>query len=343
MSCYHPNRLFKVNVQDGKCRVKVLPYDYKWIDERGVAHKGDMPKGENGNDVSFLIPCGKCIGCRKDQSKEWSSRLIMEMLYHDSSYFVTLTYDNDHVHKVLDPETNCPNGFMTLDKRDCQLFMKLLRKKRPNDTLKFYLAGEYGPRTLRPHYHMIIFGLHLNDWHLVPCGKSETGNQYFVCPEIEEVWNRGFVSVEPANEYTCKYVANYVTKKLGNKPNKVYTDQGMEPPFSLSSRRPGIGFQFAQDNKDKILNYDTIQISLESGSYSCKVPRYLKKKVFESGSGSAASEYFMDLADHRFLVANKKGDDKIDFLESLSDKDYLSSLSDMEKLSHERTGKRDKI
>ena len=67
-----------------------------------------------------------------------------------SAYFVTLTYDNNHV-----PISE--HGFPTLCKRDFQLFMKRLRFNT-GVKIKYYVAGEYGSTNHRPHYHAVIFG-----------------------------------------------------------------------------------------------------------------------------------------------------------------------------------------
>jgi hypothetical protein len=65
--------------------------------------------------------------------------------------FLTLTYDTAHV-----PITE--KGYMTLCKSDVQLFLKRLRKSLPESKIKYYAVGEYGGKTMRPHYHLILFG-----------------------------------------------------------------------------------------------------------------------------------------------------------------------------------------
>ena len=328
MSCYHPMHLYKVGIDiDGKQRVKVISGDYLGLDEFGYPTKLE----EFVADEGITIPCGHCIGCRQDQSKEWASRLMMEMIYHDSSYFVTLTYNEDNVPIAYDENTGCVSGLFTLDKRDPQLFMKRLRKACPNDKIRFYLAGEYGENTGRPHYHAILFGLHLND--LKPFGRSETGNQYFISGFLDRVWNKGFVSVEPANYATCKYVASYVTKKIGIHPNKVYEDQFMVPPFSLSSRKPGIGYQY-YDEHPEILDTGKIILGTANGSYEFMLPRYFKKKFSEQDP----DRYDEMVLRHQRAAADRK--EMILDNTSVSYKDYLSML---EKRHEDRVKRRDKI
>lgn len=99
------------------------------------------------------VPCGKCPNCVKRRVSQWSFRLMQEEKVSSSAYFLTLTYDTSRV-----PLTK--NGFMSLDKRDVQLFFKRLRKVNI-EKLRYYLVGEYGGRTMRPHYHVILFNADL--------------------------------------------------------------------------------------------------------------------------------------------------------------------------------------
>ena len=71
--------------------------------------------GRPGDVTEFIeIPCGKCSGCRLQRSREWANRCMLELEYHKSSYFVTLTYDEAHVpiHYYPDPVTGeVPLGY----------------------------------------------------------------------------------------------------------------------------------------------------------------------------------------------------------------------------------------
>lgn len=102
--------------------------------------KGDIP-----------VPCGKCPPCLKRRASGWSFRLMQEDKKAQSSQFITLTYDTQNV-----PITK--KGFMSLCKRDVQLFFKRLRKANKSGTkIRYYIVGEYGGKTYRPHYHIILF------------------------------------------------------------------------------------------------------------------------------------------------------------------------------------------
>lgn len=85
-------------------------------------------------DMLIKIPCGKCVGCRLEYSRQWANRCMLELQYHDSAYFCTFTYDDDHVPRTYypDPETGEAFPAMTLQKRDFQLLMKRIRKHFPD-------------------------------------------------------------------------------------------------------------------------------------------------------------------------------------------------------------------
>lgn len=295
MSCYEPLHGFIIGLTDEK-KNKLLVTSGK---VKAITRKKEPLYYEVSGDETdvqrpaFELPCGHCLGCREDQSREWSNRLLMESMYHDSVYFVTLTYDDDHIPIVeqLDEDTGEYFIHSTLRKRDIQLFIKRLRRACPNDSIRYYVAGEYGETTDRAHYHAIIYGLHLFD--LQPCGRSETGNQYFTSETLSNIWRNGFVSVEPANEFTYKYVASYVTKKLGLHSNEAYEEKGLQPPFSLQSLKPGIGYQYLVDHKGDIAYYDRIVLGNSNGSYQFVPPRYWYKKLEDwSYAGDGAYEEY---------------------------------------------------
>ena len=47
--------------------------------------------------LAIHIPCGRCLGCKADQSLMWSIRCYHESQLHDQCSFITLTYDDAHL------------------------------------------------------------------------------------------------------------------------------------------------------------------------------------------------------------------------------------------------------
>lgn len=310
MACFHPKKGFPVGLtKNARVKLRITPFEIDGIDSNGVPFSG-VGSDELSCTSYYEIPCGKCIGCRSDQAREWSNRLIMEMKYHDSAYFITLTYSEEFLNRVnyVDNMTGeLKNDRGTLDKRDVQLFVKRLRKHRPEDSIRYYICGEYGPQTDRPHYHGILFGLHLQDWVLEPSGRSETGQQYYTCRELERIWGNGFVSIEPANEFTCKYVCQYVTKKIGAKPNAVYEAKGQVPPFALQSRRPGLGRQYYEEFGNELMQTEATFIPTSNGSVRLTPPRYFRKLYKEDEPEKAEK-----IAEKHLIVIADQDDAKSD-------------------------------
>lgn len=265
MSCYHPNNAVILGVDaDGKKKLRFLGQD--------VSATLLYP----GKEV-IQVPCGQCIGCRIDRSRQWANRCLLELEYHDSAYFVTLTYDDEHVPKsyYADPATGEAHTSLTLCKRDFQLWMKRLRKKFSDDKIRFFACGEYGGETKRPHYHAIIFGLHLDD-----CIKYKTvkeGDSYYTyynSVSIQSTWPNGFVVVGEVTWESCAYVARYVTKKLTGPQASFYKTFNLEPEFSDMSRRPGIARQYFDDHGKEIYDHAYINVTTPKGGKKFRPPRY---------------------------------------------------------------------
>lgn len=258
------------------------------------------PQRYSSDIEEIRIPCGQCLGCRLDYSKTWADRCMLELQYHDSAYFITLTYNEEHVPKSMssDPATGeAGSPTMTLYKRDFQLFIKRLRKRFPNDNIRYFACGEYGEKFFRPHYHAIIYGLHLDDLEI--SGKSPAGYQYYESKKLSSCWvdspNRypkddwnytflkdadpeqlqlGFVSVGDVTWETCAYTARYILKKQKGVYADFYTYGGIIPEFTLMSRKPGIARRYFDDNKEKIYGYDYVSISTEQGGRRVYPSRY---------------------------------------------------------------------
>ncbi len=121
---------------------------------------------------SIQLPCGQCIGCRLERSRQWAIRCVHEAELHEENCFITLTFSPENINK---------KG--TLIKADFQKFMKRLRKKYIGKVIRYMHCGEYGEIGNRPHHHACIFGLDFKDkiyWKNSESGKriytSETLN-----------------------------------------------------------------------------------------------------------------------------------------------------------------------
>lgn len=247
---------------------------------------GSYDERLKSNDPRYLyqpIPCGQCIACRLNKSREWAARMVLEAQNYSENYLVTLTYDDDHVPITYypAPETGEAVPALTLQKKDIQDFMKRLRisserKGRvecATTGIRFYAAGEYGDLKHRPHYHLCIFGLRLSD-DLKNPSKTQTGFPQYESPFLESVWKFGRLRVSFFSFDTAAYVARYVLKKRTGQDAEFYDAFNLQPEFSLMSRRPGLGRSYYDEHKESIYRFDRISLPVSDGFKEVRPPSY---------------------------------------------------------------------
>lgn len=149
------------------------------------------------------VPCGQCIGCRLERSRQWAIRLTHEASLWPQNCFITLTYSPEHIPKDK-----------SLNKKHFQDFMKRLRKKYCKDgkKIRFFHCGEYGEKYGRPHYHAILFNHHFEDAELFK--KTKSGSIIYRSDDLENLWPFGYSSIGDVTFESTAYVARYVLKKV---------------------------------------------------------------------------------------------------------------------------------
>lgn len=224
-----------------------------------------------------LVPCGKCPKCAKRRTSAWSFRLVQEDKVSDSSWFITLTYDTKHV-----PITR--NGFLSLDKRELQLFFKRLRKHHEDDPvwkkpIKYYAVGEYGSETRRPHYHVILFNANVDyiekAWSLFVKGSISVSRPSGVSLPIGAV-HYGSVS-EASVGYTLKYICKPAWRPM-------HRNDDREPQFSLMSK--GLGAAYVTPNMVR-WHHDVLEERMHCVLLDGKkvtMPRYFKNRIYDDVS-----------------------------------------------------------
>lgn len=282
MPCFHPLKAFKigVNPDTGKDILKITPYAVDHIeychDRWEMSEWHDMSQRASKVVRDFKeIPCGTCQGCCIDKSREWANRMMLELQDHDSAYFITLTYDELHVSETFypDPDTGEALPAMTLRPRDAQLWLKRLRKAFPDDHIRYFLCGEYGTNTHRPHYHAIVFGLHLDDLVLI----SNASDSYYRSAALEKTWTFGYSLVGQVTWSSCAYVARYVTKKLYGKEKEFYEIHNLCPEFTRMSRKPGLAFRYYEENPECVRK-PYLYLSTEEKGIKFTPPKAFLKK-----------------------------------------------------------------
>ena len=154
------------------------------------------------------VPCGKCVLCRDKKSREWSFRATCENVFSESiPLFLTLTYNNENLPK---------HGVF---KEEVQLFLKRLRisldRLHYKHNLRYFACAEYGSKSKRPHYHMLI-------WNFPREGSFR--NIWNVTHFIEKCWSKitgydgkkpvyspfGYVYTLPCDKGAIGYVMKYI-------------------------------------------------------------------------------------------------------------------------------------
>lgn len=262
MTCYHPIRALIVGETDsGKKKLRFVSKDY---DNK---FKGKPIWEET------LLPCGKCIGCTVERSRQWANRMMLELKYHDRACFITLTYNDDNLPLSHYVDSNGEEKIShTLVKRDMQLFMKRLRKRYQPKEIRFFGCGEYGGKTHRPHYHLILFGVDFSEKRYVY--EVRDGYINYRSPILEELWPFGFSMICDVNWNTCAYVSRYCTKKKYGKQNIYYQTFNIEPEFNLMSRRPGIGAKYFEEHGEEVYINQEIFLQNNKGGFKTRPPTY---------------------------------------------------------------------
>lgn len=159
-------------------------------------------------------PCGNCRYCRVQAQKVWGCRILLESYFYSHSIFGTLTYDDENVPLA--------DGVQILHKPDVTEFIEKLRyRTRHIRPLRYFIVGEYGSETWRPHYHFIFFGLDVS-----------------VEPLIQDSWGKGFHQLAELNFDRALYTAQYCLKKMTRPDDEKL--KGRPPEFSRMSKAIGL-------------------------------------------------------------------------------------------------------
>lgn len=259
------------------------------------------------------IPCGKCEQCLKSNSRGWALRILKEAEKSDLNWFITLTYDDDHL----------PHDHM-LQKDAISKFNKALKvylqRLGLDSTFRFYGVGEYGSQFGRPHYHVIYFNLPIPDMHFEYV--DDNGNLIWSSKLLEKIWANGFVVIGQVDVGSACYVARYCDKKkrLTAKEKKELSDKGIVPEFSIMSRRPGIGADFLDTVVDNVVS-QVYNINVKGNTFG--IPLYYSKKMkellppealelYESRSKQSVFNHLCkDLLEHENLTSFYEGSNSL--------------------------------
>jgi len=194
--------------------------------DRAIVFK--RPKVESADMFPLKLPCGQCVGCRLERSRQWAVRCMHEASLYERNCFITLTYDDAH-----SPDDG------GLVQADFQKFMKRLRKDANRSGIRYFHCGEYGDRYGRPHYHACLFDYDFDD--KVHFRTTPRGDVLYRSPVLERLWPYGHSMIGSVTFESAAYVARYVMKKVtGKAADEHYVDKSTgvlrEPEYVTMSR-----------------------------------------------------------------------------------------------------------
>ena len=224
----------------------------------------------------FFVPCGQCMGCKLERSRQWAIRCMHESSLHERNCFITLTYNDAHL-----PD------FKNLEYSQFQLFMKRLRKKFDGKKIRFFMCGEYGDRKDRPHFHACLFGHDFDDKILYK--QTAAGPNLYTSKTLDALWSDkkgviGFTTIGDVTFESAAYVARYIIKKGNGKNSSLdYQEIDVETgelfqktkEFNRMSLKPGVGSDFYKKWKSDMFPLDVCVVN----GVATKPPQYYFKKL----------------------------------------------------------------
>ena len=235
---------------------------------------------ENYRQAATPHPCGRCLPCRVNKKRVWVTRNLLEAMCYDHNTFTTLTYSDENL-----PEE--------LKRKHLTEYIKKLRRIRRIPT-RYFGVGEYGTKSGRPHYHLLLFGLEQN------LAKEYT----------DKAWNKGFHYHGTVTKESVEYVTGYMAKGWNYERNPKL--EGRAKEFASQSRRNpgGVGLPGIQEVARKIIasgfDYSIIR-QLRFGGKNYPLGRYLTGKLVEL-LGITEDEWNDEILKHQLdiIVEGKK-------------------------------------
>lgn len=291
-------------------------------------HKANGKKGITFNFQTHVkdsdpirLPCGKCVGCRLERSRQWAVRCHHESSDYPDNCFLTLTYSDDHLPSDHSLDKDALSSFIKRLRRHVEYRDQKHREKLKDDLkltqeqldqipkhkIKFFGCGEYGQDQEllqqgiealgRPHYHAIIFNYDFPDKEFF--GKSDSGENIYISPTLDKLWGKGHAVIGDVTFESSAYVARYCVKKINGDMaydhyQKLDEETGevhlLEPEYMRCSK--GIGENFTKKyTNDMAKGYITVN-GVKQG-----LPKYYQKK-FEELDPVYFSEYKEQKAEH---------------------------------------------
>lgn len=258
--------------------------------------------------VFLLVRCGRCEVCRHAKQIDMVNRCRMESSVYDCPpYMITLTYDDNNLpcHR---PECR-RRGILSnsLYYKDIQDFFKRLRirwsRAGLSHDIRYLVAGEYGSKRGRPHYHIILWN---NPYHTgeydSPYSLHRTQhviNHRRLQADVYAAWGRSSsldaFQCEPALDGAAAYCTKYMSKIATTARHGFYL-QGKRPPFiRCSNRHGGIGapcveryrYHYMQTPQADVFRY----LGIDGQVVETPITGFISQKLWPSSSRQVPAAY----------------------------------------------------
>jgi len=202
----------------------------------------------------------------------------MEASQWDNKCFLTLTYDDDHL-----PHRGCD---ASLESGDLQKFLKRLRKTlegsprrghpgppatiahTPEGGLRYLACGEYGDRTKRPHFHVLLFNCAFQD-------QKAVGTDLYESDTLAKIWQEGGHKIGTVTGASANYIAQYTLKKMASRRvNNAERRNKLAQPFLRASTKPPLGTEWVNKYKTDLQHGYLITDARKN-----RIPRATKKQL----------------------------------------------------------------
>lgn len=247
-------------------------------------------------DLPVDVPCGQCIGCRLERSRQWAMRLMHEAQSHEKTCFITVTYSDEQI----------PSG-QTLVKSHFQNFLKRLRKHYGGG-IRYFHCGEYGETTKRPHYHACLYGVDFTE-DRTSYTNTPQGHTLFTSKTLDKIWGKGQCWIGNLSFDSAAYVARYILKKVnGDDAAKHYENVNLEtgdivptlPEYITMSLKPAIGANWYERYKSDVFPRDEC---IMQGA-QVKPPKYYTRRLEKSDA-----KLYRKIKAERIKTAKKRSAD----------------------------------
>lgn len=257
--------------------------------------------------ASRTVPCGKCAACLSNRRTAWVSRLSYELFHSSNSHFFTLTFDDDHL--VYDIKERKPVALLDFVSKFMENVKSKLFRKQKNP-LKYFVVSEYGPKTQRPHFHMLLFNLPLS----------------VDLRTIENLWYHGNIKVDTINGARIGYVTKYCLSKID--PDLWCIDDAGYRPQMRCSKNLGAGLL---DDPTLVRQYRVSLLNdgyISNDKFRVPVSRYYKDRLFDAYERTFVSEKSQEYSrDHNIKMMSKDNKYRLEFKDKAARLNYKVNKS----------------